>query len=74
MNATTPEEQAAVFANAADHLEPGGFFVVEVVVPQLRRLPPGELGRVFTMKPDHIGIETFEDRAGHLLVRPLDAG
>ena len=36
-----------MFANAAAHLEPGGCFVVEVVVPQLRRLPPGETGRVF---------------------------
>ena len=39
MNVTTQDEQVAVFANAAAHLEPGGCFVVEVVVPQLRRLP-----------------------------------
>ena len=38
MNVTTQDEQVAVFANAAAHLEPGGCFVVEVVVPQLRRL------------------------------------
>lgn len=31
----------AVFANAAAHLEPGGCFVVEVIVPQLRQVPPG---------------------------------
>jgi SAM-dependent methyltransferase len=61
MNVTTQREQVAVFANAASHLEPGGCFVVEVVVPQLRRLPPGEIGRVFEMRPDHIGIETFDD-------------
>ena len=44
MNVTTLDEQVAVFENAAAHLEPGGCFVVEVVVPQLRRLPPGETG------------------------------
>jgi SAM-dependent methyltransferase len=61
MNVTTQREQVAVFANAAAHLEPGGCFVVEVVVPQVRRLPPGELGRVFEMRPGHVGIETFDD-------------
>ncbi len=64
INVTTQDEQVAVFENAARHLEPGGVFVVEVSVPQLRRLPPGELGRVFTMETDHIGIETFDDVLG----------
>jgi len=35
--------------------------VVEVIVPQLRRLPPGEAGRGFTLDADHAGIETFDD-------------
>jgi hypothetical protein len=35
--------------------------VVEVIVPQLRRVPPGELARVFTLEADHVGIETFDD-------------
>ena len=61
MNLTTQDEQLAVFVNAAAHLEPGGVFVLEVVVPQLRLLPPGELGRVFQLQPDHVGIETFDD-------------
>lgn len=61
MNVTTQEAQLAVFANAAAHLVPGGSFVVEVIVPQLRRVPPGEIGRVFTLDPDHVGIETFDD-------------
>ena len=66
MNVTTQAEQVAVFANAAAHLEPGGCFVVEVGVPQLRRLPPGEAGRVFTLAPDHVGIETFDDLVGQV--------
>ncbi len=63
MNVTTQEDQLGVFANAAAHLDAGGCFVVEVIVPQLRRVPPGEIGRVFTLEPDHVGIETFDDPA-----------
>ena len=66
MNVTTQQEQVAVFANAAAHLEPGGCFVVEVVVPQIRRLPVGEAGRVFELHPDHVGIETFDDVVGQI--------
>ena len=66
MNVTTQREQVAVFANAAAHLEPGGCFVVEVDVPQLRRLLPGELGRVFELRPEHVGIETFDDLVGQV--------
>jgi hypothetical protein len=41
-NLTTQDDQVACFQNAAAHLQPGGCFVVEVGVPQLQRLPPGE--------------------------------
>jgi SAM-dependent methyltransferase len=61
MNVTTQDDQVAVFANAAAHLQPGGCFVVEVEVPQLRRVPPSETGWVFTLDPDHVGIETIDD-------------
>jgi SAM-dependent methyltransferase len=66
MNVTTQEEQVQVFANAAAHLETGGCFVVEVIVPQLRSVPPGETGRVFTLDDDHVGIETFDDLVGQI--------
>ena len=65
-NVTTLDEQVAVFENAAAHLEPGGRFVVEVVVPQLRRLPPAEVALVFTMEADHVGVETFDDPVGQI--------
>jgi SAM-dependent methyltransferase len=42
MNLTTQDAQVACFRSAAAHLEPGGCFVVEVGVPELRRLPPGQ--------------------------------
>jgi SAM-dependent methyltransferase len=61
MNVTTQAEQVEVFANAAAHLQPGGRFAVEVIVPQLRSVPRGEIGRVFTLDPAHVGIETFDD-------------
>jgi SAM-dependent methyltransferase len=61
MNLTTLDEQIAVFRNAFEHLGRGGRFVVEVVVPQLRKLPPGEVARVFTQEAEHVGIETFDD-------------
>jgi SAM-dependent methyltransferase len=41
-NLTTQDEQIACFVNAANHLKPGGFFVIEVGVPALRLLPPGQ--------------------------------
>lgn len=66
MNVTTQDDQLAVFANAAAHLEPGGLFVVEVIVPQLRQVPRGEVGRVFRLEADHVGIDTFDDLVGQV--------
>lgn len=66
MNVTTQDEQVAVFENAAAHLEPGGCFVVEVVVPKLARVPPGEPGRIFRLEPDHVAVETFDDLEGQI--------
>jgi SAM-dependent methyltransferase len=66
MNVTTQDDQLAVFANAAAHLQPGGLFAVDVIVPQLRRVPPGEAAWVFRLDPDHVGIETFDDLAGQI--------
>ncbi len=42
MNLTTQAAQVACFRNVAAHLEPGGCFVIEVRIPDLRRLPPGQ--------------------------------
>jgi SAM-dependent methyltransferase len=41
-NVTTQDGQVAVFVNAAAHLAPGGLFLIEVGLPGLRRLPPGQ--------------------------------
>jgi SAM-dependent methyltransferase len=66
MNVTTQEEQLAVFRNAAAHLAAGGVFVVAVIVPQLREVPVGARGRVFTLDLDHVGVETFDDPVGQV--------
>jgi len=59
-NLTTQHEQVAAFKNAAEHLEPGGHFVVENYVPQLRKLPPGETTTVFSATPSHLGYEVYD--------------
>jgi SAM-dependent methyltransferase len=60
MNLTTQDEQVACFRNAARHLEPGGCFVIEVLVPGLRRLPPGEIFQPFDVSPSHLGFDEYD--------------
>ena len=60
MNLLTQAEQVACFENAARHLRPGGVFVVDVVVPQIQRLAPGERHAVFDASEEHIGIDEYE--------------
>jgi SAM-dependent methyltransferase len=60
MNLTAQDEQVACFQNAAEHLEPGGCFVIEVVVPGLQRLPPGEIFQPFTVTPAHLGFDEYD--------------
>ncbi len=59
-NLTTQAEQVACFRNVAAHLEPGGCFVIEVGVPELRRLPPGETMHVFDASAGHWGIDEYD--------------
>ena len=59
-NLLTQEEQVACFANAAAHLEPGGRFLIEVGVPDLQRLPPGESARPFSLDEQHLGFDTYD--------------
>jgi SAM-dependent methyltransferase len=59
-NLTTQAAQVACFRNVAAHLEPGGCFVVEVEVPELQRLPPGETFRVFRASENRWGIDEYD--------------
>jgi len=59
-NLTTQEAQVACFRNVAAHLEPGGCFVIEVMIPELQRLPPGETFRVFDANESYWGIDEYD--------------
>jgi SAM-dependent methyltransferase len=60
-NLITQDQQVACFANAAEHLEPGGYFLVEVGVPDLRRLPPGTDTCVFSYAEGYVGYDHYVD-------------
>ena len=64
-NVTTQDGQVAVFSNAAAHLRPGGLFLIEVGLPSLRRLPPGQDTVPFTVAPDgqgggYVGFDRYD--------------
>jgi SAM-dependent methyltransferase len=59
-NLTTQDEQVACFQNVARHLEPGGCFVIECYIPELRRLPPGETIHAFDVTATHLGFEEYD--------------
>jgi SAM-dependent methyltransferase len=60
MNLTTQGAQIACFRNVAAHLEPGGCFVIEVTVPDLQRLPPGETVRPFHVSDSRWGFDEYD--------------
>lgn len=59
-NLTTQDDQVACFANAAAHLESDGFFVIELLVPALQRLVPGETVRAFHVTPSYLGFDEYD--------------
>lgn len=59
-NLRTQREQVACFRNAARHLTPGGRFVVELWVPPIRRLPPGQLAAAMQVDPGHLVFDTYD--------------
>ncbi|MEU2661594.1 class I SAM-dependent DNA methyltransferase [Micromonospora sp. DT46] len=59
-NLLTQSEQVACFRNAARHLAPGGRFVIELWVPELRKLPPGLDATVWSSEPGYIGLDTYD--------------
>jgi SAM-dependent methyltransferase len=60
MNLTTQAAQVACFRNVAAHLEPGGCFVIEVGVPDLQRLPPGETIHAFHVSETRWGLDEYD--------------
>jgi SAM-dependent methyltransferase len=66
-NLLTQDEQVACFRNAARHLTPGGRFVIELWVPELRKLPPGQRATVYTCEPGYIGLDTYDVVLQHVV-------
>ncbi|GAA3136197.1 GNAT superfamily N-acetyltransferase/SAM-dependent methyltransferase [Kribbella aluminosa] len=66
-NLLTQEEQVACFRNAARHLSPGGRFVIELWVPELRRLPPGIPATVGVADPGYILLDTYDVLQQHVV-------
>ncbi|WP_208761755.1 class I SAM-dependent DNA methyltransferase [Microbispora hainanensis] len=66
-NLLTQAEQVACFRNAARHLTPGGRFVIELWVPELRRLPPGQEAVVWHQEPGYIGLDTYDLLRQHVV-------
>ncbi len=60
MNLTTQEAQVACFRNVSAQLEPGGCFVIEVLVPGLQRLPPGQTIQDFHLSEDRWGLDEYD--------------
>ncbi len=60
MNLTTQDAQVECFLNVARHLEPGGCFLIEVLVPPWQRLPPGETVIPFDVSPAHLGFDEID--------------
>ncbi|GLW09426.1 methyltransferase [Microtetraspora sp. NBRC 13810] len=66
-NLLTQAEQVACFRNAARHLAPGGRFVIELWVPELRRLPSGQQATVWHSEPGYIGLDTYDVLRQHVV-------
>ena len=60
MNLITQPAQVACFRNVAAHLEPGGCFVIEVLVPGLQRLPPGQTIQDFHLSETKWGLDEYD--------------
>jgi SAM-dependent methyltransferase len=66
-NLLTQPEQVACFRNAARHLRPGGHFVIELWVPELRALPPGRAATVGISDPGYLLIDTYDVLNQHVV-------
>lgn len=66
-NLLTQAEQVECFRNAARHLTPGGRFVIELWVPELRKLPPGQTATVWHSEPGYIGLDTYDVLRQHVV-------
>ncbi len=67
-NLRTQQQQVACFRNAAAHLQPGGRFLIENLVPRLHLLGAGDTIRPFDVSAHHLGFDEYIDREQQILV------
>jgi hypothetical protein len=60
MNLTTQDAQVDCFRNVAAHLAPQGRFVVEVTVPELRKLPAGQTAVPFHISESRWAFDAYD--------------
>jgi SAM-dependent methyltransferase len=59
-NLRTQAEQVACFRNAAQHLRIGGRFVVELGVPPIHRMTPGQKAVPMSVDDGHLIFDTYD--------------
>lgn len=59
-NLLRQSEQVRCFRNAARHLAPGGRFVIELWIPELRQLPPGRPATVWGSERGYLRVDTYD--------------
>lgn len=59
-NLRTQHEQVQCFRNAAHHLRPGGRFVIELWVPPINRLTPGQEAVPMSLDDRHLVFDTYD--------------
>ncbi len=72
MNVTTQDGQVEAFRNAAAHLAPGGCFLIEVMIPDLRRLPPDRRFVPFRADATGFGLDEYDVVRQGLVSHHLD--
>jgi len=60
MNLTTQEAQIACFRNVSSHLDLGGRFVIEVMLPELQSLPFGETIRPYNVTETQWNFDEYD--------------
>jgi SAM-dependent methyltransferase len=75
-NLRTQSEQTQCFRNAALHLRTGGRFVIDLWVPALRRLTPGQRIVPVALREEHLVFDTYDtatqECASHHYYRDAD--
>ncbi|SED94861.1 class I SAM-dependent DNA methyltransferase [Ruania alba] len=66
-NLLTQAEQVECFRNAARHLRPGGRFLIELGLPELRSLTPGKRATVGHVEDGYVLFDTYDVLRQHVV-------